>query len=80
MTDMLARMRGLPSVNYGKMGSIVTFAFLVMSGEWTVIESTDGKRVMEEEEAVTDICLLTKKEKVPSGYTVVRRQQRATRL
>lgn len=50
----------------------------VMSGEWTVIESTDGnlgKGAMEEEEAVTDICLLTKKEKVPSGYTVVRRHR-----
>lgn len=47
-----------------------------MSGEWTVIESTDGKPAMEEEEeAVTDICLLTKKEKVPSGYTVVRRER-----
>ena len=39
-----------------------------MSGEWTVI---DGKQAMEGEEAITDICLLTKKEKVPSGYTVV---------
>ena len=47
-----------------------------MSGEWTLIdlESTDGKQAMEEGgEAVTDICLLAKKEKVPSGYTVVKR-------
>jgi hypothetical protein len=39
-----------------------------MSGEWTVI---DGKQAMEGEEAITDICLFTKKEKVPSGYTVI---------
>ena len=40
-----------------------------MSGEWTVIES-----VMEgTEEAITDIILLTKKEKAPPGYHVVGR-------
>ena len=37
-------------------------------GEWTVI---DRKEAMEEVEAITDICLLSKKEKAPSGYTVV---------
>ena len=41
-----------------------------MSGEWTVIESTAMEG--EGEGAITDVCLLTKKEKAPSGYTVVR--------
>ena len=36
-----------------------------MSGEWAIIEPMEG------EEAITDICLLAKKEKAPSGYTVV---------
>ena len=36
-----------------------------MSGEWAIIEPMEG------EEAITDICLLAKKEKVPSGYAVV---------
>ena len=38
-----------------------------MSGEWAVIEPMEG------EEVISDICLLAKKEKVPSGYTVVRK-------
>lgn len=36
-----------------------------MSSEWAIIEPMG-------EEAITDICLLSKKEKVPSGYSVVR--------
>jgi hypothetical protein len=36
-----------------------------MSGEWAIIEPMEG------EEAITDICLLAKKEKVPSGYAVI---------
>lgn len=38
-----------------------------MSGEWTVIDSA----AMDGEEAITDVILLAKKEKAPSGYHVV---------
>lgn len=46
-----------------------------MSGEWAVIERSDA---MEAEEAITDICLLAKKEKTPQGYTVVSSTTRKT--
>ena len=41
-------------------------------GEWTIIDKNEA---MEGGEAITDICLLSKKEKVPSGYTVVSRKR-----
>ena len=44
-----------------------------MSGDWAVIEPMEG------EECISDICLLAKKEKVPSGYSVVRRVRRNER-
>ena len=42
-----------------------------MSGEWEVIENSATAAHAMESEGITDICLLAKKEKAPSGYTVV---------
>ena len=47
-------------------------ALTAMSGGWLLINGADQEQMEAEgEEVIADICLLARKEKVPSGFTVV---------